>query len=60
MWNVSYERAPMSVSIHHSAVNPCVEKKRPSSLAGVVYVTHTQTAAYSNNTIPVMNQLKDC
>lgn len=20
MWNVSYERAPMSVSIHHSAV----------------------------------------
>lgn len=50
----------MSVSIHHSAVNPSVEKKGPSSLAGVVYVTHTQTAAYSNNTILVMNQLKDC
>lgn len=26
MWNVSYERAPMSVSIRHSAVNLRVEK----------------------------------
>lgn len=59
MWNVSYERAPMSVSIRHSAVNLRVEKKRPGALAGVVYVAHTQTVAYSNNMIVAMNQLKD-
>lgn len=49
----------MSVSIHHSAVNLRAEKKQSSSLADVVYVALCQTGAYSNNTIPAVNQLKN-
>lgn len=55
MWNVSYERAPMSASIYYSAVTVSgrQRKEQARSVPNAVYVVHTPTVVCSNIRIPL-------